>query len=117
MIKLNRNTQCYIRIDKEEELEMLCEFINSYLPNKFRWASENNPVPIITKEYITKICNCYKETLYIGKNYSFMRTHNYLNIGDKSYAEDGLKETISIYDIDGIYNNTPNIPKWIALLK
>ena len=60
---------------------MLCEFINSYFPNKFRWASENNPVPIITKEYITKICNCYKETLLLLDRHEFelIRDFNDLN--------------------------------------
>ena len=101
MVSISKDTAYYVRINNDYELELLCSYLNTKFPRKFRWASDSDIiVKEITKDYIKNIYDYKRQTLCLDRNYCF--TYNpgeHYNIGDMDVYGN---EVISVYDLEGI---------------
>lgn len=111
MIKIDENTNIYVRIDTDKELELFCNFINRNYPNKFCWASDI-PREYIDNKYIYQHFSL-RGTLYIGTDYSFYQSSAYYKVGEIHLGVNTDAEVVSVYDIIGENNDIPIIPDWI----
>lgn len=101
MVSISKDTAYYVRINNDYELELLCSYLNTKFPRKFRWASDSDIiVKEITKDYIKNICNYKRQTLRLDRDYCFTYASMiHYNIGD---IDSSGNKVINVYDLEGI---------------
>lgn len=118
MVSISKDTAYYVRINNDYELELLCSYLNTKFPRKFRWSSDSGIiVKEITKDYIKNICNYKRQTLRLDRDYCFTYIPGkHYNIGDIDNFDN---KVISIYDLEGMSDlansirNKQDILSWI----
>ena len=105
-MRLDENTNVYVKIDNDDELKLFCDFINKHYPNKFYWYSDsltpNFQRKRITIEYMKKFLFNYKAILNIDCSEFVFK-----------FGMSAGGTIMSVYDIIGYDNNKPTIPDWL----